>query len=192
MKISGITKGKVACFSNTYKILNENYSNLLHENTVVALCSHSGMCQTNERTKTIARQIPLPSASLPRNARHLFNCPRRQRLYGTAHRHDVGVLGTVGWLITPPVFDVVQTKADGVRPRQKWQQSPLLQLVRKDRGVGLTVRANGEACGRVPQGNCESGLCHANRHAGNADAAGQQLVCNGQKSSSLIPNWRRI
>lgn len=69
---------------------------------------------------------------------------------------------------------------------QQWQQCPLLQLVVQDWCVAVASRSHCQSAGGISQCNRQRHLGDALHHASNADAAGQQLICNLRENNTQV------
>ena len=56
---------------------------------------HGGVGEAEKSAESIAAEVTLASGSLATNGSRVFAMPRRHRLHGATHRHDLGVLRTV-------------------------------------------------------------------------------------------------
>jgi hypothetical protein len=65
------------------------FHNLDHEDTIIALSGHSGVCKSHILTKTVAGKVSLATASFPAYVYHAVKIPNYEALVNAAHHQNL-------------------------------------------------------------------------------------------------------
>merc|ERR1711962_1962339 len=195
VKIGGVRKGGRIRLDHGWGVLAQVaqvlLGHLLHKDRVVTLSCHCCVRQPKESAEPVARKVALASAPLSAHRHDLFEQPGSSGLDRTAHGHHLFVFGTILLLECPAIFHMIQANVHSNNSRQKGHEGPLLQLVDKDGGVGLSSWSDSQSRSSIPNSDADGSLCSADGHGGDADPARQQLVGHRQEPCPSAANFGR-